>query len=167
MKQWFVAQTQPGKEMLSQAHLERQCFSSFLPFYRKIIRHARQEKEVLRPLFPGYIFVEIDPERDQWRSINGTRGISALLTQDNKPIPVPSPIIQQLQNEQGDTGAISLESLGLFKVGEKVRLMSGAFEDQVAVISSLSDQDRAKVLLQFMNRTIEVEAPLTILEKED
>ncbi len=167
MKQWFVAQTQPGKETLSQAHLERQSFPSFLPVYLKTIRHARQEKEVLRPLFPGYIFVEIDPERDQWRSINGTRGISALLTQDNKPIPVPLPIIQQLQNEQKETGAISLDALGLFKIGEKVRLTEGAFEDQVAVISALSDKDRAKVLLQFMNRTIEVEAPLTTLEKED
>ena len=167
MKQWFVAQTQPGKEVISQGHLDRQEFVSFLPLYRKTIRHARQEKEVFRPLFPGYIFIELDPDKSQWRSINGTRGISALLTQNNKPIPVPSSIIETLQQEQTGTGSISLDSLSLFKVGEKVRLTDGAFEDQMATISAVSDKDRAKLLVQFMNREIEIDLPFTSLEKED
>jgi transcription antitermination factor NusG len=111
--------------------------------------------------------VQLDLEVDQWRRINGTRGISTLLTQENKPLAIPAAIIQNLIQQQETQGCVSLDSLALFKIGETVRLLDGAFEDHTATIVSLSDKDRAKILLTFMNRIIEVEMPFTSLERED
>lgn len=169
MQRWFVAQTQPGKETLAESHLLRQNFRIFLPLYRKTIRHARRIQEVLRPLFPGYIFVNLDLEKDQWRSINGTRGITHLLTQDDhRPLFVPEGIVETLQNEQKEQGAIALGSLAnALKEGDTVRMVEGAFEDQIGTIETLSDKDRVQILLNFMNRPLKVSMPLTSLEKVD
>ena len=41
--------------------MERQEFTTYLPQIRKRIQVARRPREVLRPLFPGYIFVRLCP----------------------------------------------------------------------------------------------------------
>jgi len=169
MRKWFVAQTQPGKETLAESHLRRQNFQIFLPLYRKTITHARRTQEVLRPLFPGYIFVSLDVEKDQWRSINGTRGVTHLLTQgDSKLLFVPDGIVDTLQKEQEEQGAIALGSLAnAFKTGDTIRVTEGAFAEHIGTIEALTDKDRVQLLLNFMNRPLEISIPLTSLEKLD
>ena len=45
----------------------------------KRIRHARRFKKVLRPLFPGYVFVRVAPDRQRWRPILSTYGVRTLI----------------------------------------------------------------------------------------
>ena len=45
-KRWFVAQTLCNRERLA-----------FLPRFHKTVRHTRSWREVIAPVFPGYIFV--------------------------------------------------------------------------------------------------------------
>lgn len=169
MRKWFVAQVQPGKETLAESHLMRQDFQTFLPLYRKTIRHARRTQEVLRPLFPGYIFVSLDLTVDQWRCINGTRGVSHLLTQDDhRPLSVPDGIIEALEKEQEQQGAIAMGALAnAFKSGDTIRITEGAFAEYIGTIESLSDKDRVQLLLNFMNRPMTIDLPLTSMEKVD
>lgn len=54
---WFVIRTKPNSEKIALLNCERQGFPAYLPLIRKTIRHARTKKEVLRPLFPGYLFL--------------------------------------------------------------------------------------------------------------
>ena len=72
---WFAVRTQPRAEEKAVRHLVNQGFAAYLPRYRRRVRHARRNEIVLRPLFPGYLFVELDPARCRWRSINGTVGV--------------------------------------------------------------------------------------------
>jgi hypothetical protein len=65
-ERWFVAQTLCNRERLA-----------FLPRFHKKVRHPRSLREVIAPVFPGYIFVVLNPERDRWRSINGSFGVAA------------------------------------------------------------------------------------------
>src|SRR5277367_3567711 len=45
-ERWFVAQTLHHREKLAALHLGAQRFRSFLPRFRKTVRHARQIREV-------------------------------------------------------------------------------------------------------------------------
>jgi transcription antitermination factor NusG len=60
---WYVVQTQAGAEHKAVMHLARQGFKTYLPRYLKRRRHARRIDVVAVPLFPRYLFVEIDFER--------------------------------------------------------------------------------------------------------
>ena len=79
-ERWFLAHTLPKSEWKAELHLGAQGFRTYLPQIRKTIRHARQLKTVQAPLFPRYLFVILDLERDRWLSVRSTVGVSRLFT---------------------------------------------------------------------------------------
>src|SRR6266540_2027178 len=96
-ERWFLAHTQPKGEQKAQLHLGAQGFRTYLPQIRKTIRHARKLRTIQAPLFPRYLFVILDLERDRWLSVRSTVGVSRLLTlQDGRPVPVPIGIVESL-----------------------------------------------------------------------
>ena len=67
---WYVVHTQPNRENRAAMNLRRQGFSAYLPIFQRTRRHARRTETVSRPLFPRYMFVEFDRNREPWRSIH-------------------------------------------------------------------------------------------------
>jgi transcriptional antiterminator RfaH len=164
MINWFVAHTHPLKEIIAQQHLLEQGFEVYLPRFKKIRKHARKVEEVLAPLFPRYIFIGMDIEVARWRSVNGTRGISYLLTNDDHPAVVPSYVIENLKAHEIAYGIVPVNSLMAFTKGDKVRVLDGAFQDQVATFQMLDDKKRVQLLLSFMGREMEISLPIFALE---
>jgi transcriptional antiterminator RfaH len=85
-------------------HLSRQGFRSFLPRYLKTVRHARKLRTVNAPIFPRYLFVALNLERDRWRSVNGTTGITNLFMAHDRPVPVPDGIVETLIRSADKSG---------------------------------------------------------------
>ena len=78
-QRWFAARVLPHREVNAQLNLSRQGFRSYAPRVRRTIRHARKLRNVLAPLFPGYIFLILNLSTDRWRSVNGTIGVASLI----------------------------------------------------------------------------------------
>ena len=85
MKRWYVAHTKPGAERLAEGNLERQGFHAYLPRARLRKRGARGASTVTVPLFPRYIFIQLDLENAPWRAVNSTYGISKLVSFGERP----------------------------------------------------------------------------------
>lgn len=164
MKQWFVVHTQPLKETVAQQHLAEQGFEAYLPRYKKTRRHARKVDEVLAPLFPRYLFIGIDLEVDQWRSVLGTRGVSYLLMTNGQPAVVPSRIIEALKNQETNEGLVPLNSMALFTKGDKIRVLEGAFKEYVAVFEKMDDKQRVQLLLNCLGREVNISLPSYAVE---
>src|ERR1044071_3749272 len=79
-ERWYAVYSQPHRETRAQQQLTAQGFTVFLPLYRKTVRHARKLTTVSAPFFPRYLFVALDLSLDQWRSVNGTFGVTSLIT---------------------------------------------------------------------------------------
>jgi transcriptional antiterminator RfaH len=86
---WYVVASQPHRELYAKFHLERQGIETFVPLRRKTIRRSRRFTEVAAPLFPGYLFISIEPKPDMVRAVNGTRGVKHLLQFAKRPAPLP------------------------------------------------------------------------------
>ena len=127
MINWFVAHPHPLKEIIAQQHFLEQGFEVYLPRFEKIRRNAHKVEEVLAPLFPRYIFEGTDMGIARWRSINGARGISYLLTNDEHLASVPMCVIQNLKASEIAEGIVPVDSLIAFKKGDKVRVLESAF----------------------------------------
>src|ERR1700693_1637038 len=95
-ERWYAVQTRQYAEKRAQAQLEQQNFRTFLPKRRKTIRHARKLSTVTAAFFPGYLFVLLDLNRDRWRSVNGTFGISTLVMAGELPCPVPAGVVANM-----------------------------------------------------------------------
>ena len=164
MINWFVAHTHPLKELIAQQHLLEQGFEVYLPRFKKIRKHARKVEEVLLPLFPRYIFVGMDMEVARWRSVNGTRGISYLLTNNEYPTAMPSYIIQNLKSQETSDSIVPVSSLLTFTKGDKVRILDGMFKDQIATVEMFDANQRVNLLLSFMGRETRFALPEKPLE---
>jgi transcriptional antiterminator RfaH len=153
-ERWFLVITQPKSECKAQLHLQTQGFRTYLPQIQKTIRHARQLKTVRAPLFPRYLFVVLDLERDRWLSVRSTVGVSRLFTtQDGRPVPVPVGIVESLI-EQSDGNLTRLDTR-LVK-GQTVRILSGPFADFVGTLERLDEAGRVQVLLEMMGTAVPV-----------
>ncbi len=106
---WYVVQTQANAENKAVAHLRRQGFATYLPRYLKRRRHARRVDTVAAPLFPRYLFVEIDMAIQRWRSIYSTVGVSRLVCNGDCPVPVPDAVISSLRSRENASGFVQFD----------------------------------------------------------
>lgn len=155
-RRWYVVKTLPRREIFAAQHLENQGFATFLPKQVKTVRHARRVRTGLAAFFPSYLFVEMDVERARWRSINGTRGVSHLITQGERPIPAPAGVIEDIKRSCDDRGVL-VEGPWL-QVGQEVRITHGPFVDHVAIIERFGNADGVRVLLEIMGAIVPIEA---------
>jgi transcription elongation factor/antiterminator RfaH len=151
---WYVVHTRARAEARALQHLETQGFYAFCPRYRRTVRHARKAKSVLAPLFPSYLFVCLDVSRDQWRSVNGTRGVVNILMQDGKPQSIPAGVIDSLRARMRADGTMDWrESL---KVGGPVRITDGPFAELLGTLEYCDAAGRVRVLLSLLGRSVSV-----------
>ena len=167
---WFVVSTYPQAEFQVWAALGH--FRRHLPTivtYRTKMRHgrpvfsssgSRTSEPVIRPFFPGYLFVELDLSDPSWASIGRTQGVKRLMSSpEMRPLPVPLGFVEALmaQGRAGD-GAIDPGATPNFPVlspGQRVRVTVGGTDLDTVV--HLSDQERVWVLLRLFDRDVPTE----------
>lgn len=147
---WYLAQSKPNEQSIAERHLHRQCFEVFAPQHAQTRRTRGGMIRVMRPLFPGYLFVRADPAQGAWRAINGTQGIAKLVQfGSGGPASVPDALIAGLMSRCDSPDVVQPKPL---KTGERVRMLSGPFADFLATVERISPGQRVWVLLDFMGR---------------
>jgi len=162
VQKWFVIQTHARAELRAQANLSRQAFTSFLPRFRRTKRGARRDEQILVPVFPGYLFVKFDPDRDQWRVINSTFGVRRLVSfSSERPQPMPEPAMDALLARCDEQ--LITRPLPQFAKGDEVRLMTGALANTIGRIEDFDDKGRVDVLLELLGRVMRVKVKADML----
>jgi transcriptional antiterminator RfaH len=106
------------------------------------------------PFFPRYLFIILDLTHHQWRSVNGTFGVSRLVMQGDRPHPVPHGVVEALITSADARGVLQLFSK--LQIGGPVRLMAGPFAEQLAILDDLDDDGRVRVLLDILGRRVAI-----------
>lgn len=154
MTYWCAVSTKSNAEDKAVFHLMRQGFRVMLPKHLKRRTHARKVEWVPRPLFPGYLFVEIDPDRSPWRAIRSTVGIFDVIRFGEKPAAVPEEIIDEIAARQDENGLVKTHDGDNFKPGDAVRVLQGALGEFEALFESSDDRNRVTVLLNMLGRQV-------------
>ncbi len=154
---WLVVRSQPHREVVAVSNLARQGFDAYCPMLLRRVRHARQTRDVRRPLFPGYLFVAVDHETQQWRPILSTFGVSSVVTSGVTPGSVPDGFIAALRAREIDGVIVRPETP--YHLGQTVRLTLPAFDGLVAEVIGLDDNDRLLVLMTVLNRPVKIRVP--------
>ena len=147
-----MARVLPHREASAQFNLHRQGYRSFAPGLRRTIRHARTMRNVIAPLFPGYIFVILDLSADRWRCVNSTIGVASLIMGVEQPTPVPPGIVEALVAATESSGTVRLDRD--LEIGQKLRILSGPFAETLCRLAHLDDKGRVRVLLEFMGAEV-------------
>jgi transcription elongation factor/antiterminator RfaH len=152
---WFAVNAQAQRELRAMRQLENQGYHVYLPQRLKTVRRSRKLVTVVAPFFPRYLFITLDLSRDQWRAINSTFGVSALVMAGERPQPVPPGVVEAMVAATDDNGLLSFERS--LKVGATVRLLAGPFAEQLGVLERLDDGGRVRVLLDIMGGAVPVQ----------
>lgn len=161
---WYVAQVKPNGFERAEVNLVRQGFETFMPLRCETVRHARQMRDVLRPVFPGYLFIKFGSQRADWRKINSTFGVSRLISfEAGKPAPVPDALMAGLRARCDDHQV--LQPLDDLRTGERVRMLSGAFADFVGEVEEMVANDCVRLLFELMGQTTRVDVPWGDVER--
>lgn len=151
---WVAVNTQPHRERIALENLMRQEFNAYCPLIRKRVRHARRVSDVLRPLFPSYLFVQLDPASRSWRPILSTLGVRTLVRCGDRPSLLAHEFVESLKAREID-GAITRPA-NPYRIGQQVRIAGGAFDGLIATIIDMDERDRIVVLMEMLNQAVNV-----------
>jgi transcriptional antiterminator RfaH len=152
--EWAVAATHPHRETLASANLTRQGFSSYCPVILRRVRHARRTYDSVKPLFPGYLFIELKDWQTQLRPLSSTLGIRAVVMSNGRPSALPAGFIESLRAREID-GKIARPERA-FQIGQTVTIQNGPFDGLIGQIVELRENDRVLVLLDLLKRATRV-----------
>ena len=119
-ERWYVVQALARREPIAKMRLEAQGYKIFLPQMIKTVRHARKMRQARVAVFPGYLFVALNPLKDRWRSINGTIGVARMIMANEGPAPVPRGIVESLASYLDNQGICRFDRD--LKEGQQVRV---------------------------------------------
>lgn len=156
---WVVVNTHAHREHIALENLVRQGFDAYCPMMRRRVRHARRTSDVLRPLFPGYLFTRINLDLQRWRPILSTYGVRSLVRCGEQLSFVDSGLIASLKAREVD-GAI-VRPTEPYRPGQQVRMRGGPFDGLVATIIAMDEKDRLLVLMDLLNQSVKVRVAAT------
>lgn len=152
---WYLVHAKTGQERLAEFNLRRQGYRTFLPGVRRTVRHARQTRVEKAALFPGYLFVSLDVERDRWRKVDGTIGVVRLITNLERPVRAPSGLVQMLIEHSDAEGIIDVA--WYVGAGGFIRVSRGPLAGKEGLVHQLTAGDRIRVLLSLLGSEVKVE----------
>lgn len=153
---WVAANTHQHREPLAVVNLQRQGFEAYCPMIRRRLRHAGRTQNVLRPLFPGYVFVRLNPDGSQWRPITSTLGIRTLIKFGDRLGMLPHRFIESLREREED-GAVPLpRARESYHPGETVKLRDGPLDGLIATVVSCDPRGRLQLLLGLLAGSVRI-----------
>lgn len=153
-------QHKPAQGDRALTHLQNQEVPCFYPKVTVEKIKGGKRVSVLEPLFPGYLFVYLEPTDSTWSKLRSTRGVLRVVGFSNKPARVPDDVIQHLKDSL-DTVAAT----GGIQAGSKVELRDGPFEGLEAIFQAYDGEERAVVLISFMQKQQRIKIPVSALKR--
>ena len=157
---WYALQHKPAQGDRALTHLQNQDIACFYPKITVEKIRAGKRTKKLEPLFPGYLFVNLEQTDPMWAKLRSTRGVLRIVGFANKPAPISDDVIQHIK--------ASLESVaeqGGIKPGQAVQLNEGPFEGINAIFQAYDGEARAIVLINFMQKQQRVKVPVSAITK--
>jgi len=151
---WIAVNTNPHREHMVLENLRRQALNAYCPMIRKHRSHARRVEKVLRPFFPGYLFVQANADLKRWRPLLSTHGVRTVVRTGEDPSFIGDEFIAGLKMREID-GAI-VRPPSPYRVGQQVRIAGGPFDGLITTILELDEKDRLLVLLDVMRGGIKI-----------
>jgi transcriptional antiterminator NusG len=170
--QWYVIHSYSGYENKVQKNLvhriesmdmQNKIFQIVVPTEEEVELRDGQRRVIERRVFPGYILVEMVLDEDSWYVVRNTPGVTGFVGSGNNPTPLrPEEVDKILKRMEAEAPKIKIS----FKVGQKVRIVEGPFEDFMGTVDDIDlDRTRVRVLVNFFGRETPIELDFLQVER--
>ena len=169
---WFVVHCYSGYENKVRHNLEQRIetmgmkdmiFDVVVPTQEEIEVRDGKRRTVERHIFPGYVLVNMILTEESWYVVRNTPGVTGFVGMGNNPTPLrPEEVAQIVKRMEADAPTVKVT----FKVGERVRIIDGPFNDFRGVVSEIDmERTKVRVMVSFFGRETPVELDFLQVEK--
>jgi len=169
---WFVVHCYSGYENKVRHNLEQRIetmgmknmiFDVVVPTQEEIEVKDGKRRTVERHIFPGYVLVNMILTEESWYVVRNTPGVTGFVGMGNEPTPLrPEEVLQIVKRMEADAPTVKVT----FKVGERVRIIDGPFNDFRGVVSEIDmERTKVRVMVNFFGRETPVELDFLQVEK--
>jgi len=169
---WFVIHCYSGYENKVRHNLEQRIetmgmrdkiFDVVIPTQEEIEVKDGKRRTVERHIFPGYVLVNMTLTEESWYVVRNTPGVTGFVGMGNTPTPLrPEEVAQIVKRMEAEAPTVKVT----FKVGERVRIIDGPFNDFRGVVSEIDmERTKVRVMVSFFGRETPVELDFLQVEK--
>jgi transcriptional antiterminator NusG len=169
---WYVVHCYSGYENKVRHNLEQRIetmgmkdmiFDVVVPTQEEIEVREGKRRTVERHIFPGYVLVNMILTEESWYVVRNTPGVTGFVGMGNNPTPLrPEEVAQIVKRMEADAPTVKVT----FKVGERVRIIDGPFNDFRGVVSEIDmERTKVRVMVSFFGRETPVELDFLQVEK--
>ncbi len=149
---WYAAYTKCNHERVVNKLLIEKGINTFLP--QIIVPSKRKDRKILikRPLFPNYLFVELNEIQENWVRVFRTPGLTKVCG-NGRPTPIPNDDIESIRIfVKSDR---NIYPLAYLQVGSKVQVISGPLAGAIGVLVKEDHRRRRLVVsLELMGQSV-------------
>ncbi|HEY4051192.1 MAG TPA: UpxY family transcription antiterminator [Acidobacteriaceae bacterium] len=156
---WYAFRVRSRHEKLVSSSLRGKGYEEFLPLSRSKRKWADRSKTVEMPLFPGYIFCDI--ERSEIGKIRCTPGVIDVIRAGSAPLPANRREIEGLRT--ATEAELPLESWPYIDPSTTghVRITSGPLTGLDGVLVEVRGKERLILSVDLLRRSVLVELPFS------
>ena len=143
MRKWYLIKTKPKQEQVAKKNLENQEYFIYCP--------TVTIKNKLIVLFPGYLFIYLDKEKDNWLPIRSTKGVVNFIRFGLNFAQASDSVIKFLKDNEL-INKEKFKNFNRFNSGDKVQITDGVFKNCVAIFKSPLPQERVILLMDILGQ---------------
>jgi len=161
-RDWYAFRVRPRHEKLVSMSLRGKGYEEFLPLAKSKRRWADRSPIIDMPLFPGYIFCDI--ERSEIGRIRCTHGVVDVIRAGSAPLPANRSEIEGLR--KATEAEIQLESWPYIDPSTtgRLRIVSGPLSGLEGMLVQVRGKERLVLSVDLLCRSVLVELPPSSVE---
>jgi len=142
---WYAAYTRCNHEKVVKKVLNEKEIVTFLP--KIIVPSKRKDRKILikRPLFPNYLFIQLDEAHETWMKVFRTPGLVKICG-NGRPMPIPDEDIETIKIFINSDR--NLYPLSYLKVGSRVQVISGPLTGAIGILVK-EDHKRRRLVVSI------------------
>ena len=159
---WYAVQTNARAEWLAHCQLKVHGFNSLYLHSLGLVTHGRRQIAVLKPYFPRYLFVGLEPGQSL-SLVTRTIGVATVVHAGDQPLEIPRAVMAELRSRGNSVGLVGTERARKMERGAQIRILQGPLGGFLATVA-LDDGAKIKVWLSLFGRHTTARLPASAVE---
>ena len=163
MQRWYLIHSKPSGETKAKLNLERQGYETYFPRLLRTIKLAGRWTERIGALFPRYLFLRLDEDRQSLGPVRSTVGVAAVVGFGSRYSIVPDWVVGDLRLRESKEGLHHLGRGPRYARGCAVNVVGGPFEGLEGIFEREAGGDRVVILLNLLGQNTSVRVPADLV----
>ncbi|MER3445407.1 MAG: hypothetical protein C4291_00595 [Candidatus Dadabacteria bacterium] len=159
-KEWYAVYTKSRHEKVAEINLKNRGITTFLPLREVISRWKDRNKTLNIPLFPSYVFVNVDLM--DINKVMYTKGVLKVVGCNGTPVPVPAEQVESIRTLIQTK--LKYDPYPYLGEGREVLIKRGPLQGVIGRIVEKRSKHRFVLSIDLVKKSVSVEVNVIDME---